>query len=71
MELSAREPDGSLGNSDLWIVRSGSRGWSEAEPLGPEVNTEGVENFPSFAPDDTTLVYVRDFSTYHSVIIGN
>lgn len=71
LELSVRESDGRLGNSDLWIVRKETEGWSEAEPLGPEVNTESVENFPMFTPDDTVVVYVRDFTWFQSAIIGN
>lgn len=70
MELSLRKSDGSLEASDLWISRRESDGWSLAMPLGPEVNTDGVENFPSFAPDDSTLIYVRDFTSFHAVTVG-
>jgi len=69
LELSARLADGSLDNADLWVVRRGPMGWTEAEPLGRDVNTEGVENFPTFAPDDTTLVFVRDFTAFRSVTL--
>lgn len=31
---------------------------------------EGTENFATFAPDDSTLVFVRDFSRFHSVVLG-
>lgn len=70
IELSERQADGSLGDSDLWMTRRISGTWSRAEPLEQGVNTERTENFATFAPDGSTLVFVRDFTEFHSVVLS-
>lgn len=69
IELAAREPDGSLASSDLWVSRRQADGWSEPVALAADVNTAGTENFAAFAPDDSTLVYVRGFTSFHTVVV--
>ncbi len=39
---------GGFGGKDIWRCRRMSDGWGEPENLGPEINTEGEEMFPSF-----------------------
>ena len=69
LELSEREPGGALGDSDLWVSRYSDGAWSRAEPLGDDVNSGGTENFATFAPDDATLVFVRDFAEFRSAVV--
>lgn len=71
LELSAREREGGLGDSNLWLSRLSNGVWSPPEPLGADVNTDGTENFATFAPDDMTVVFVRDFTEFHSVTVGH
>lgn len=70
LEVSERKADGSLAGSDLWLSRWGNGGWSPPVPLGPEVNTEGTENFATFVPGGSTLVFVRNFSIFLSVRVS-
>ncbi|MDX1389003.1 MAG: hypothetical protein R3344_07420, partial [Acidobacteriota bacterium] len=54
-------PDGSKlffasnrgGNMDIWVVDRDGDGWGEPRNLGPPVNTEGDEFFPSVTRDGT------------------
>jgi hypothetical protein len=50
---------GGLGNFDLWHAfrKSIAEPWSAPMPLGPSVNTEFVEVFPSLSSDAETLVF--------------
>jgi hypothetical protein len=50
---------GGLGNFDLWQAfrKSIHEPWSAPTPLGPEINTEFVEVFPSLSSDARTLVF--------------
>jgi hypothetical protein len=50
---------GGLGNFDLWHAfrKSIHEPWSAPRPLGPEVNTEFLEVFPSLSSDADTLVF--------------
>lgn len=64
VELSPRQADGSLGDSDLWVSYRNAEEWSSPKLFGPDVNTDATENFPSFAPDDSTLVFVQGFSRF-------
>jgi len=70
VELSERQADGSLGDSDLWMTRLASGTWSAPAPLEQGVNTERTENFATFAPDGSTLVFVRDFTEFHSIVLN-
>ncbi len=40
-------------DNDLWVTTRSEAGWSEPENLGPPVNTEGRENYPSVTVDGT------------------
>jgi len=59
--VSYRPTDG-LGDpkedSDIWVMGRTESGWGDAVPLGPPVNTEGEEFFPSLTLDGT-LYFTR------------
>lgn len=44
---------GGYGGKDIWRSERVGDGWGEPENLGPEINTEGEEMFPSFRSDGT------------------
>jgi len=49
---------GGLGGTDIWMSRRLPTGhWGEATNMGPEVNTEMDEDFPSVSPDGKTLYF--------------
>lgn len=49
-------PEGQ-GSCDLYISRRTNNGWSEAENLGPVVNTDFWESAPSLSPDKRDLYF--------------
>ncbi|MFI5203828.1 MAG: hypothetical protein ACHQF2_04975 [Flavobacteriales bacterium] len=54
----ASNRSGGQGGFDLWMVRKLPTGkWAIPQNLGPEVNTSGDEDFPSFSFDGTTLYF--------------
>lgn len=65
LEVSRRESDGTLAGSDLWLSRRSSSGsWTRPAAIAGDINTPGTENFPTFSPDGSALVFVRDFSEF-------
>jgi hypothetical protein len=46
------------GNEDIWVMDRVGDGWGEPQNLGPPINTEGGEFFPSVT-DDGTLYFTR------------
>jgi Tol biopolymer transport system component len=49
---------GGLGGTDLWVSHKLPTGhWAEATNMGPDVNTEMDEDFPSISPDGKTLYF--------------
>ena len=48
----------SPGNEDIWVMGRDAGGWSEPQNLGPPVNTERAEFFPSVTRDGT-LYFTR------------
>ena len=49
---------GGLGGTDIWVSHKLPTGhWGEAVNLGPDVNTEMDEDFPSVSPDGKTLYF--------------
>jgi len=46
----ATEP---VGNEDIWVMDRADEGWTEPYNLGPPVNTESAEFFPSLTHDGT------------------
>jgi len=59
--LSNRPLPGSsepLGNEDIWVMDRTATGWSEPASLGPPVNSEAAEFFPSVTRDGT-LYFTR------------
>jgi len=49
---------GGLGGTDIWVSHKLPTGhWGEATNLGPDVNTELDEDFPSVSPDGKTLYF--------------
>lgn len=57
--LFLAERPGGLGDSDLYLSVRTASGWSEAEPLGPLVNTADQEFCPSISPDGKHLFFSR------------
>ncbi len=49
-------PEGQ-GSCDLYISRKTNNGWSEAENLGPIINTDFWESAPSLSPDKKDLYF--------------
>jgi Tol biopolymer transport system component len=45
-------------NQDIWVMDRAGEGWSEPYNLGPPVNTDGAEFFPSLTRDGT-LYFTR------------
>ncbi|MEO5890656.1 MAG: OmpA family protein [Ferruginibacter sp.] len=52
-------PEGQ-GSCDLYISYKTKLGWSEAENLGPTVNTDFWESSPSFSPDKRDIYFSSD-----------
>ncbi|MBC7888843.1 MAG: PD40 domain-containing protein [Ferruginibacter sp.] len=52
-------PEGQ-GSCDLYISYKTKQGWSEAENLGPMVNTDYWESSPSFSPDKRDIYFSSD-----------
>lgn len=50
---------GGYGGKDIWMVKYVKRGktWGDPINLGPAINTEGDEMYPSIAPDGQTLYF--------------
>ncbi|HEV7232530.1 MAG TPA: hypothetical protein VGO45_14430, partial [Bacteroidia bacterium] len=49
---------GGLGGTDIWVSHRLPTGhWGEATNMGPDVNTEMDEDFPSISPDGKTLYF--------------
>ncbi|MGB5813585.1 MAG: hypothetical protein WBH75_15795 [Thermoanaerobaculia bacterium] len=46
------------GNEDIWVMDRSGEGWGEPYNLGPPINTEGGEFFPSVT-EDGTLYFTR------------
>jgi len=54
--VSYRPADGNgepQGHTDVWVVERAAGGWGEPRALGPPVNTEAEEFFPSITRDGT------------------
>jgi Tol biopolymer transport system component len=47
------EPGGEEKDWDIWVVRHGADGWNEPENLGPPINTDQNEFYPSLTRDGT------------------
>jgi hypothetical protein len=74
--LSTRPRDGSAMpddqrgqwvNEDIWVMDRIADGWSDPYNLGPPVNTDSSEFFPSVT-DDGTLYFTRSFTGGQSFI---
>jgi len=57
--FSSNRP-GSIGGVDIWKVAVTGDSYGEPENLGSKVNTEGNENFPFIADDNTTLYFASN-----------
>jgi len=56
----ASDREGSIGGNDIWKVEvKGNNSYGEPVNLGPKVNTEGKESFPSIT-DDNKLYFSSD-----------
>ena len=53
---------------DIWVMDRVGEGWGEPFSLGPPVNTDGREYFPSVT-DDGTLYFTRDAEDGGSTIL--
>jgi Tol biopolymer transport system component len=57
------------GNQNIWVVdRSDGGDWSEPQDVGPPVNTDDEEYFPSITHDGT-LYFTRSLSNDHKAFI--
>ena len=46
-----------LDNSNLWVVEKTDIGWGKPRDLGPLINTNGYENYPSVTKDETLFYF--------------
>ena len=46
-------------NANIWKIERNDTGWSEPQPLGPEINTEMHESYPSVTNDGTLYFFRR------------
>ena len=54
----ASDKDGGYGGVDIYVSRKLPNGdWSQAQNLGPTINTEYDEDFPNISPDNKTLYF--------------
>ncbi|MBN2207184.1 MAG: PD40 domain-containing protein [Candidatus Aminicenantes bacterium] len=61
--LSCAPPEGPPMLTDIGIsFRRADGSWSAPERLGPAVNTEAFERFPSLSPDGKSLFFIRSLS---------
>ncbi len=62
--FSSTRPGG-YGAFDLYIAfRKTDGGWTEAQNMGSEINTEASERFPGVSPDGKYLFFTRDSDIY-------
>ncbi len=57
---------GRFANHEIFLSKRTRQGWSEPEPLGVPINTDGYEGFPSISADGSTLYFVRQNQTPQS-----
>ncbi len=58
--FASRRPDG-YGGSDIYVSYLGTNGkWSEAQNLGPQINTQGDESSPFIHADNQTLYFTSN-----------
>ncbi len=52
---------GGIGGTDIYIIRKAANGsWGKAELLGPEINTEANELFPTWVESQQTLYFASN-----------
>ena len=51
---------GGFGGSDIWMTSYNSGKWSPPMNLGPEINTDGEEQYPFISMDDKTFYFVSN-----------
>ncbi len=56
----ASDRPGGFGGSDIWMTTYNNGRWAPPINLGPEVNTDGEEQYPFIALDDKTLFFVSN-----------
>jgi hypothetical protein len=69
LDVSRLDARGRRGPADVWVTLLRNGEWSEPVPAGGEVNRAGYENFLVFHPDGCSIVFVRDFSSFHRISI--
>jgi hypothetical protein len=60
-----KEEGGSAGNEDIWVADRADNGWSEPYNIGPPINTDSGEYFPSLTGDGT-LYFTREDPQTHT-----
>src|SRR5262249_7305373 len=56
----ASERPGGYGGSDIYVTHLVNGRWTEAENLGPEINTIGDERYPFMHADNQTLYFTSN-----------
>ena len=69
LDVSRLDDGGRRGPSDVWVTLLRNGDWTVPVPAGGEVNRAGYDNFGVFHPDGCSIVFVRDFSSFHRVSI--
>lgn len=57
---------GKMANHEIFVSKRTRQGWSEPTAVGPPINSDGYEGFPSISADGTTLYFVRQNFTPQS-----
>ncbi len=70
LDVAATNPATGRGASDIWVSLRRGPGWTDPQPLGAGVNSDGYDVFPFVSPDGRDLYFVRDFATFHRVALA-
>lgn len=67
LDVVTRNPQTGRGASDIWVSLKQGNKWTEPQPLGAGINSDGYDVFPFFSPDRRDLYFIRDFKTFYRI----
>jgi L-ascorbate metabolism protein UlaG (beta-lactamase superfamily) len=71
LDVATRNPLTGAAASDIWASRLVNGRWSDPQPLGAGVNSDGFDVFPFVSPDSRELYFVRDFKEFLHVPLAD